>query len=131
VNGDDSSTNNSLAISEEKTQLFSAFAALSLPDQYDAVLTGLCAKLLDDKKSNNLDKQALQDPMQLVQEMNEKNIPASPRSLMALVDVSYVLCLPPETLHEKLTSVFSFDLLVYGQNTRRSYYGGSPLLVST
>ncbi|GAX26660.1 hypothetical protein FisN_2Hh404 [Fistulifera solaris] len=86
VNGDDSSTSNSLAITEEKTQLFSAFAALSLPDQYDAVLTGLCAKLLDDNKSNNLDKQALQDPMQLVQEMNEKNIPASPRSLMALVD---------------------------------------------
>ena len=97
VNGDDSpaTSSNSLAISssEDKTQLFSAFAALSLPDQYDAVLTGLCAKLLDDgntkgSNNNNLDKQALQDPMQLVQEMNEKNIPASPRSLMALVDVS-------------------------------------------
>lgn len=92
VNGDDSPAGSSLATtsSQDKTQLFSAFAALSLPDQYDAVLTGLCAKLLDDTNNkSNLDTQALQDPMQLVQEMNEKNIPASPRSLMALVDVSY------------------------------------------
>lgn len=91
INGDGDESNSSLlaltiTTEQDKTQLFSAFAALSLPDQYDAVLTGLCAKLLDNN-NKSLDGQALQDPMQLVQEMNEKNIPASPRSIMALIDV--------------------------------------------
>ena len=73
---------------DTKSQLFASFAALSLSDQYDAVLTGLCAKILD---AADLNEQAavsaLQDPLQLIQEMNDKKIPASARSLMALVDV--------------------------------------------
>eukprot|EP00978_Attheya_sp_CCMP212_P017285 scaffold46017_cov57-Attheya_sp.AAC.4 len=65
----------------------SAFAALSDEDQYDAVLTGLCAKLLD-KPLEGDDDTTLQDPLQLLQEMNARNILASPRSTMALIDVA-------------------------------------------
>jgi hypothetical protein len=75
-----------------KSQLFSAFSALDLNDQYDAVLTGLCAnKILDDSGVAAADaRQSLQDPLQLLDEMNDKQIQASPRSLMALIDVSTV-----------------------------------------
>jgi hypothetical protein len=84
-----------VAASDAKSQLFSAFTALDLPDQYDAVLTGLCAKILDnDQTSTNTaqdPREALQDPLQLLQEMNQKRIVASPRSTMALIDVSLSL----------------------------------------
>ena len=72
-----------------KSQLVSAFTSLDETDQYDAVLTGLCAKILDDTamSSENV-KDALGDPMQLLQEMNSRKIRASGRSLMALIDVS-------------------------------------------
>jgi hypothetical protein len=71
-----------------QSQLVSAFTALDESDQYDAVLTGLCAKILDNP-SNSGDQVtvALQDPIQLLQEMNSRRIPASGRSLMALIDV--------------------------------------------
>jgi hypothetical protein len=77
---------------DAKSRLFESFAALSMADQYDAVLTGLCAKILDgtDKKKNSVDAaviEALADPMNLLQEMNQKRIQASPRSIMALIDV--------------------------------------------
>ena len=72
---------------DTKSQLFASFAALSLSDQYDAVLTGLCAKILDTSDLSERDATAaLQDPLQLMEEMNQKRIPASARSLMALVD---------------------------------------------
>jgi hypothetical protein len=78
-----------LLSADAKSQLFASFAALSLADQYDAVLTGLCAKILDAPDLTEAKAvTALQDPMQLVEEMNGKKIPASARSLMALVDVS-------------------------------------------
>jgi hypothetical protein len=71
-----------------KSQLASAFSNLDESDQYDAVLTGLCAKILDQPStSGNQAAVALQDPIQLVEEMNGRRIPASPRSLMALIDV--------------------------------------------
>ena len=74
---------------DAKSQLFSAFANLDLSDQYDAVLTGLCAKILDNKALSEDDcKVAIRDPIQLMEEMNGKNIPASPRSLMALIDAT-------------------------------------------
>jgi hypothetical protein len=70
----------------------SAFAALSDEDQYDAVLTGLCAKLLDNPLEGGDDNDTtLQDPLQLLQEMNARNILASPRSTMALIDVRVFL----------------------------------------
>lgn len=77
-----------VSMSEAKTQLFNAFNALALPDQYDAVLTGLCAKILDSTKLKQENVAAvLSDPIQLLKEMNQKKIRASPRSLMALIDV--------------------------------------------
>jgi hypothetical protein len=91
---DVSSVGGLVTASDAKSQLFSAFTALDLPDQYDAVLTGLCAKILDNDvpvqsgdASGTDTAKALQDPMQLLQEMNEKKIVASPRSIMALIDV--------------------------------------------
>jgi hypothetical protein len=104
-NSDDSSAagvGGLVTASDAKSQLFSAFTALDLPDQYDAVLTGLCAKILDNESatsspsasgtaSSNTAK-ALQDPMQLLQEMNQKRIVASPRSIMALIDVRVYVC---------------------------------------
>lgn len=71
-----------------KSQLASAFSALDESDQYDAVLTGLCAKILD-QPSDDLSQvtEALQDPIQLMEEMNARRIKAGSRSLMALIDV--------------------------------------------
>ena len=84
-----------LLANDAKSQLFASFSALSLADQYDAVLTGLCAKIVDNNNSVNDDadggrsgEDRLTDPIQLLQEMNDKRITASPRSMMALIDVS-------------------------------------------
>ena len=75
------------------TQLASAFMSLDENDQYDAVLTGLCAKILDDDEGSTITSSdqvlpALQDPISLLTEMNQRRIKASPRSLMSLIDVS-------------------------------------------
>jgi len=70
-----------------RSKLASAFAALAENDQYDAVLTGLCAKILDETPSAQC-LSALQDPISLLQEMNGRRVAASGRSLMALIDVS-------------------------------------------
>jgi hypothetical protein len=71
-----------------KSQLASAFGALDESDQYDAVLTGLCAKILD-QPSEDPDQivVALQDPLQLLEEMNSRRIKAGSRSLMSMIDV--------------------------------------------
>ena len=72
-----------------QSQLASAFSALDETDQYDAVLTGLCAKILDDTTKQGDDvKVALQDSINLLQEMNTRRVKASGRSLSALIDVS-------------------------------------------
>jgi hypothetical protein len=76
------------------SKLASAFLGLQERDQYDAVLTGLCAKILDEVPVEKT-VSALQDPMALLQEMNDRQVPASPRSLMALIDVRvacFVFC---------------------------------------
>jgi hypothetical protein len=88
VNGQ--SSGGLITAADSKSQLFNAFAALDLNDQYDAVLTGLCAnKILDDASVSPAGaREALEDPLQLLREMNQKRIQASPRSLMALIDVS-------------------------------------------
>jgi hypothetical protein len=117
VNGlDDSSGTGMMLASEKASLLASAFEALEDKDQYDAVLTGLCAKLLDKDKeqqddgSDTVEEEAqrigrdatlsptqlameqLKDPIRLLGEMNLRNVRASGRSLMALVDVScYIL----------------------------------------
>jgi hypothetical protein len=73
-----------------QSQLASAFSSLDESDQYDAVLTGLCAKILDSPKKGDEVSVALQDPIELLQEMNGRRVKASGRSLMSLIDVSFV-----------------------------------------
>lgn len=90
--------------------LSSAFSSLNERDQYDAVLTGLCANILDGKvddsnddddsnkendssgsissSSSSTTTDVLSGPMSLLQEMNTRGVPASPRSLSALIDVA-------------------------------------------
>jgi hypothetical protein len=76
----DSSSQSGIVLGGDSARsiLASAFAALGVNDQYDAVLTGLCAKILDET-SNEQCLSALQDPIALLQEMNGR---------MALIDVS-------------------------------------------
>jgi len=75
-----------------KSQLAAAFTALDESDQYDAVLTGLCAKILDDNSATTAERgTTLDDPIALLTEMNQRKISVSPRSLMALIDVSFFL----------------------------------------
>jgi hypothetical protein len=94
VNGAAAATTSSsqltFASQDTKSRLASAFAALDESDQYDAVLTGLCAKILDDAPDADA-KEALQDPIKLMQEMNARRVKASGRSLMALIDVSILM----------------------------------------
>mmetsp|Transcript_12551 Transcript_12551/g.23450 ORF Transcript_12551/g.23450 Transcript_12551/m.23450 type:complete len:525 (+) Transcript_12551:146-1720(+) len=72
-----------------QSQLASAFSALDESDQYDAVLTGLCAKVLDDSSLSGNDViVALQDPIRLLEEMNSRRVPAGSRSVMALIDAA-------------------------------------------
>lgn len=93
----------SLVLTSESnaSRLASAFSNLAENDQYDAVLSGLCAKILDDTSQEKAIS-ALQDPISLLQEMNDRKVPASGRSLMALIDVgtrvqrcSYLLFVSP------------------------------------
>ncbi|CAB9530529.1 expressed unknown protein [Seminavis robusta] len=69
-----------------RSQLAAAFTALDESDQYDAVLTGLCAKILDNDQAATA--ASLEDSAALLTEMNQRNIPASPRSLMSLIDAT-------------------------------------------
>ena len=93
MEGDSSSSSSSSRIIPAamtgKSQLAAAFTALDESDQYDAVLTGLCAKILDaTAETTEGGAVNLDDPAALLTEMNDRKIPASPRSLMALIDVS-------------------------------------------
>lgn len=82
--------------------LKTAFDSLNENDKYDAVLTGLCSKIIDGKVTsdpNQVAKEAtltqkqlaiekMKDPLRLIDEMNRRKVKASSRSLMALIDVS-------------------------------------------
>jgi len=72
-----------------QSQLASAFSNLDESDQYDAVLTGLCAKILDEPTMSGDEViVALEDPINLLEEMNTRRVSAGSRSLMALVDAA-------------------------------------------
>ncbi|KAL3910400.1 MAG: hypothetical protein SGILL_007705 [Bacillariaceae sp.] len=72
-----------------QSQLASAFSQLDESDQYDAILTGLCAKVLDDSSLKGPDVvTALEDSSQLMEEMNARRVVAGSRSIMALVDAA-------------------------------------------
>lgn len=114
VNGQDTNEDaNIVASSDTKSELFNAFSALSDADQYDAVLTGLCAKILDDSQvTEEIVVQRLRDPTQLLGEMNGRRLQASPRSMMAMIDVSLMLV-------EHGTCLSSHDSFVSRQSRRR------------
>ena len=71
------------------SMLLSTFANLDLSDQYDAVLSSACAKILDDPTATAADQTILKlnDCQRLLEEMNQARVAASPRSMMALIDV--------------------------------------------
>jgi hypothetical protein len=93
---------------DSRASLASAFSNLSENDQYDAVLTGLCAKILDDTSEEKAIS-SLQDPVSLIVEMNGRNVKASGRSLMALIDVSlFLLSTSKQNVHHSLKSFFMF-----------------------
>uniref|UniRef100_A0A7S1UY03 Uncharacterized protein n=2 Tax=Grammatophora oceanica TaxID=210454 RepID=A0A7S1UY03_9STRA len=85
---EDIASTGSLVFIDKKSQLASAFAALDEGDQYDAVLTGLCAKILDDDLDAPESRSALEDPLSLLKEMNLRRVKASGRSLMSMVDAT-------------------------------------------
>ena len=92
-------------LKDRASLLESAFEAMDDKDKYDAVLTGLCSKVLDGKSNMNandiaidatltpteLAMEKMKDPIRLLEEMNSRKVKASGRSLMALVDVSSYL----------------------------------------
>ncbi|CAB9524547.1 expressed unknown protein [Seminavis robusta] len=87
INGEASSSSRIIpAAMTGRSQLAAAFTALDESDQYDAVLTGLCAKILDNDQAATA--ASLEDSAALLTEMNQRNIPASPRSLMSLIDAT-------------------------------------------
>ena len=93
-------------LKDRASLLESAFDAMDDKDKYDAVLTGLCSKVLDAQTKNNAVKEVndiaddatltttelalktMSDPIRLLEEMNSRRVKASSRSLMALIDVS-------------------------------------------
>ncbi len=92
-----------------QSQLASAFSNLDESDQYDAVLTGLCAKILDQPSLSGDDViVALEDPISLLEEMNARRVSAGSRSLMALVDVSFhclSVTVPSSMLRQRFSHV--------------------------
>jgi hypothetical protein len=105
---------------DERSSLASAFSNLKESDQYDAVLTGLCAKILDDTSEEKAIS-SLQDPVSLIQEMNQRNVEASGRSLMAFIDVRVLMFVmvsasAPMPFTSPISFFFSF-CLGYSQDT--------------
>mmetsp|Transcript_12166 Transcript_12166/g.17539 ORF Transcript_12166/g.17539 Transcript_12166/m.17539 type:complete len:528 (+) Transcript_12166:3-1586(+) len=99
----------SLVFQQDNFILSSAFAALDETDKYDAVLTGLCAKVLDKGGTTIKDSSetetintavdsyvqsavsplgVMEQPLNLLQEMNARRVKASPRSVSALIDTA-------------------------------------------
>ncbi len=81
---------NSLILARENAaiqqQLNEAFSSLNDRDKYEAVLTGLCAKIIDGGEKN-ANRESLLDPMRLMEEMNSSGIIAGPRGIIGLIDV--------------------------------------------
>lgn len=113
VNDEEGIVLTSSFVQDRASLLESAFEAMDDKDKYDAVLTGLCSKIVDGQSKpsspnanangntaaeeiaedatltpTQLAMKTMQDPINLMREMNSSNVKASGRSLMALVDVS-------------------------------------------
>mmetsp|Transcript_29187 Transcript_29187/g.33511 ORF Transcript_29187/g.33511 Transcript_29187/m.33511 type:complete len:519 (-) Transcript_29187:182-1738(-) len=90
-------------LSDRASLLESAFDAMDDIDKYDAVLTGICSKILDGQVSSGGPQQIaidatltptqlamnkMNDPIRLMEEMNSRKVKASSRSLMGLIDAA-------------------------------------------
>ncbi|KAL3800885.1 hypothetical protein ACHAW5_002036 [Stephanodiscus triporus] len=64
-----------------------AFSGLDDADKYETVLSGLCAKIVDDGSENNA-KSSIVDPMRLLGEMNALGISMGPRGTVGLIDAT-------------------------------------------
>lgn len=71
--------------SESDRLLNAAFSSLDDKDKYETVLTGLCAKLIEDPSNT---KEGLGDPMKLVDEMTSQGISVGPRGMIGLIDAT-------------------------------------------
>jgi hypothetical protein len=123
ASNDDNSNNSggSLIFQSDKNNylnnlLSSAFLALDETDKYDAVLTGLCSKILDTGGAEKMTSKTkvkeggggsmsvdeyvqsavsplgvMEQPLNLLQEMNTRRVKASPRCTSALIDVSFYI----------------------------------------
>lgn len=88
--------------SDQPSLLDSAFEALGDDEKYDAVLAGLCSRIIDGENyfdpdqigydatlsSSEVAIQRLKDPLRLLKEMNQRNVRASGRSLVGLIDAA-------------------------------------------
>ena len=65
--------------------LDAAFSSLGRRDKYDAVLAGLCAKVVDGGAAAA--REGLVDPLRLLEEMTACGVVAAPRGAIGLIDV--------------------------------------------
>ena len=86
-----SSSNNKLIV-QNKELLLDTFANLKEDEQYDTVLTGLCSKILDTEPApmdkSKFNSKPLDEPLQLLQEMNARKIPISKRAASSILDAA-------------------------------------------
>ena len=83
---DDGGSSGSMMLASESGRLLNAaFSSLDDKDKYETVLTGLCAKLIEDPSNA---REGLGDPMKLVDEMTSQGIAVGPRGMIGLIDVS-------------------------------------------
>ena len=69
----------------EQRLLDAAFSSLGRRDKYDAVLAGLCAKVVDGGAAAA--REGLVDPLRLLEEMTACGVVAAPRGAIGLIDV--------------------------------------------
>lgn len=85
INGEDNPRSSILL--RRDNLLENAFESLTEEDKYDAVLTGLCAKILDSKSSTTTEED-ISGVAALLQEMNSRGVALSERSAGAAMDVA-------------------------------------------
>ncbi|KAL7518820.1 hypothetical protein ACHAWX_003623 [Stephanocyclus meneghinianus] len=82
----DSEVEGGMILAKNNYLLNMAFSSLDDKDKYDTVLTGLCAKVIDEGASSA--NQGLIDPIRLLEEMNSSRIVAGPRGIISLIDAT-------------------------------------------
>jgi hypothetical protein len=87
---DDWRTVGAAAAAASRPLLDEAFSNFDDTDKYETVLSGLCAKIVDDGSEANA-RLKIVNPMRLLGEMNSMGIPIGPRGVVGLIDVSFCL----------------------------------------